>query len=396
MVGNLFAACRVEGHLSCKRVRLSEDVQQDVEDLFERQEQEFRRSYREEVPFTGDWKPDEDQVFTVDAPIEAESLVDVVTANAFSVDEMNQTSFADEGIKALFTGSQGSGPVLVQRFTAQQLLEKKLALVGRYDAFGRLSDPAFTLDTSLACIIENGALKFKSYQKLRSIFDMTGIYREATDQEVREFAMHHRLEVTDVEEFLSGADQTVRKLIHGIRKSNVLEDYSAEQISRGAEETGVAVEVANARIVIPGSLKERKEVLEYLTRGASLDRYREYRTSQTRDDLHRSQSRDERTRVVGDGGTGECGSSMGRGPRVLVGEEDEVEPVRMVLAPCAHERGLVDQAFEEELRKGATSQARNDAGSNPPSSILAPMRRSPSSIKYSMSLICIVASGYIA
>ncbi|MDV6329061.1 DUF4868 domain-containing protein, partial [Idiomarina sp. Sol25] len=103
-----------------------------------------------------------------------------------AVADINAAAFAGEGIKALFTGvsANGATKVLVQRFTSQQVLERRFALLQQGNAFRRLTEPAFTLDNALACIIEGGTIKFKSQHKLRSIINMLDIYRAATDQEV--------------------------------------------------------------------------------------------------------------------------------------------------------------------------------------------------------------------
>ena len=71
---NLFAACRVDGELLVKRVRLDAAVQQAVIDLFEGQERDFREGVTTEVPFTGNWNPDPEEILTIDIPHRSPSL----------------------------------------------------------------------------------------------------------------------------------------------------------------------------------------------------------------------------------------------------------------------------------------------------------------------------------
>jgi hypothetical protein len=104
MPENLFAACRVDGELIAKRIRLDNAVQQAVEAVFSNQEAEFRHGVTSEVDFDGSWKPDEDEVLTIDIPQEGALFADTVTANPVSIREIDTAHFDAEGIKALFTG----------------------------------------------------------------------------------------------------------------------------------------------------------------------------------------------------------------------------------------------------------------------------------------------------
>lgn len=267
MPQNLFAACRThDGQLIAKRVRLDANVQQAVEAVFAEQEAAFRQGVTDEVPFDGSWTPNEDEFLTIDVPAEAQIFADTINANAMAVDDIDTAAFAAEGIKALFTGIpvNGATKVLVQRFTSQQVLERRFALLQQGNAFRRLSEPAFTLDNSLACIIEDGTVKFKSQHKLRSIINMLEIYREATEQEVQTFAAHASLEVTDAVGFVNVTNQVSRKLIHAIVNNGTLDNYTPAQIQAAAQQTNLAIDVQNGRIVMPTTHADIKALLQFL------------------------------------------------------------------------------------------------------------------------------------
>jgi len=61
MPQNLFAACRMDGELSAKRVHLDATVQQAIENIFAQQEAAFREGVTDEVAFDGSWKPDDEE-----------------------------------------------------------------------------------------------------------------------------------------------------------------------------------------------------------------------------------------------------------------------------------------------------------------------------------------------
>lgn len=266
MPQNLFAACRVDGQLLAKRVRLDATVQHAVKTIFDDQETAFREGVTTEVAFDGSWAPDDDEFLTVDMPAEAAIFEATIRSNAVAIPDIDIAHFVDEGIKALFTGKvqNGAAKVLVQRFTSQQLLTRKFSLLQQGNAFRRLTDAAFTLDSTLACIVEDGKIKFKSQQKLRSIINMVDLYRAATDQEVQAFAGHPNLVVSNVPAFVAITNQTSRKLIHAVTNDRTLDHYTPHEIQTAAQSTGLTVTIQNGKIEMPTEHAGIKALLQFL------------------------------------------------------------------------------------------------------------------------------------
>jgi len=266
MPQNLFAACRPNGTLIAKRIRLDGTIQAAVATVFSNQEAEFRDGIQTEVSFDGAWRPDPDELLTIAVPTEAQVFADTINANATTIPDLNTAIFDAESVKAIFTGAtvNGQTKVLVQAFTGRQMLERKFALLQQGNAFRRLTEPAFTLDTMLTSIIENDLIKFKSQHKLRGIIDLVSIYRAATDQEVQTFAGHASLDVPDVQSFLDTTNQTSRKLIHAIANNGTLDAHTPAQIRQAASATGLHVNVQNSRIVMPTAHAEIKALLQFL------------------------------------------------------------------------------------------------------------------------------------
>ena len=224
---SLFAVCKVDSGLICKRVRLTADVQRDVTDLFRGQDIAFHHNVDYESPFDGAWNAGEDELLTSEVPLSAQPIVDAAHANAISTEVLDTRAFSHEGIKALFMVVRNDDDalrILIQKFTTQQLLYRKFVLtLDLRNTFNRLSEPAFTLDTSLACIIENGKIKLKSLHKLRSIIDASEIYREASDAEVRTFALHSKFSVGNVDRFSRAASSILpRSLLSRIPSATML------------------------------------------------------------------------------------------------------------------------------------------------------------------------------
>jgi len=266
MVQHLFAACRVGPALITKRIALQPDLQKLVAKIFDEQEASFREGITTTVPFDGRWTPDADEMLTIDVPAEAAVFAATIEASALSVALLNTAAFADEGIKALFTGVKVNGKtkVLVQPFTAQQVLGKKFTFFQQQNVFHQLTDPAFTMASGLVCIIEDGQIKFKSQQKVRAVINMLEIYRAATAEEVSTFANHASLAVTDVAKFAAATNQTSRKLIHAAMQNGILDTYTPSAIKAAASLTGLEVDLHNNQILMPTEPRSIKALLQFL------------------------------------------------------------------------------------------------------------------------------------
>lgn len=268
MPQNLFAACRINGALVAKRVRLDQAVQQQIEDVFNQQEADFRSGITSEVDFDGSWTPDDDEFLTINVPQEAAIFTDALNANPISIPDIDAANFDTEGIKGIFTGVAANGTkVLVQRFSSHQILGRRFSLLQHGNAFRRLSAPAFSLDTGLTCIVEGGKIKFRSFHKLRAIINLFEVYHAATDQEVQDFASHTHFEVADAAAFVAVADQTIRKLVHAISRSDVLGDYTVAQIETACGSVGLIVTINNGKLVMPADRAEIKKLLRFLDDG---------------------------------------------------------------------------------------------------------------------------------
>ena len=266
MPENLFAACRVGEDLIARRVELGGPVQNQVEGVFIQQNNAFFDGIDEEVPFDGKWNPDPNELLTIQVPEEALVFEETLAQNAIAVETVNAGNFANSGIRALFTDQSvnGSHRILVQRFTNGQSLSRKFVLFFSGDAFHRFTDPAFNLDTSLTFVIEGGLVKFKSFQKLRSILNVTDIFREATDPEVLAFAKHPSLRVDDLQEFVDSADEVTRKLISAVTASGILEDFTPVEIKEAALLTQLEITLEHGAMVLPADRREVKDMLRFL------------------------------------------------------------------------------------------------------------------------------------
>lgn len=261
-MSTLFALCRNSGALQVRRVRVAQPLQQKIFHIFQTQAASFFDGIEEEIEFDGGWKPDSNEVLVMPTPDEANAIFEALD-NPIALPTVDPRNFASEGIKALITADENER-VFIQAFTAQQLLSRRFSLMLEGDIFRELTEPAFTLENKLVAVIEARRLKFKSFFQISRIFDLTFFYFEASDQEIENFCGHSHLSVIDVHEFKNTADQIIRKLIHTIARSNVLNKHSVEDIASKATSLGLDVQLANGKIVMPNDRKTIKQLLRFL------------------------------------------------------------------------------------------------------------------------------------
>ena len=270
MPQNLFALVLVDEAPEVRRVRLNADLQNKITELFGQQQQAFFNGIEDEVLFNGDWKPDDNELLVLEGLDEIELMSTAITSNATSYNALDLSRFEDEPIKALFTGYASGGivTVQVQRFTSSQMLVRsQIPVLGLQtgNTFTEITEPMFTLARSLVAVIQNGRLKFKSFSNLRTVFDLSDAYKEATDSDLDSFARHSLLACDDIEVFKSNADSSVRKMVHAISQDDVLNQHGLQKITDvAAGFSQVNVTVSNGQIQLPRDKKELKTLLQFL------------------------------------------------------------------------------------------------------------------------------------
>ncbi|MCY4235730.1 MAG: hypothetical protein OXE74_05440 [Cyanobacteria bacterium MAG CAR2_bin_4] len=266
MPRNFFALCRDADQNSIRRIPLDAGTQRKLEVLFDKQEKQFLDGRDEEIPFAGDWKPDDDQLLTIIDEELAQPLVKTLHENMTVFDELNIRNSNKTEIKAIFTRSSvQENRILIQQFLSSQYLGRgKLDLILCNNRFTQLSQSGFTLASKLVAVLDGSTFKFQSFRNLRTIFKVQHHFQEATDQEINEFACHPSLHIEDRGEFQNLITERTRKLIKSIMESHVLQKYKTEEIIQKAQSIGLELESKEDRIVIPNSKSAIKTVFSFL------------------------------------------------------------------------------------------------------------------------------------
>jgi antitoxin component of MazEF toxin-antitoxin module len=268
---NFFAFIKDDsGSCQIKRIRVNQTLQTELSRIFNEQKTVFENGVDTDIEFNGDWKPESNEVLFINDLVEATTMVNAITANASSFSDVVISNFSNEPIKAIFTGFTSSNvtTVYLQKFSSRQALslnELPILKMQTGNTFVKTTEDLFTLDNKLVAVIQGNQTKFKSFHNARMVFDLSEQYREATDEDLTELSQHSSLEIADVTQFISNADNQVRKMAHTISSSDVLGTYSVTDISTAANNfPEVTITVNNGKLVLPTEKRELKEVLHFL------------------------------------------------------------------------------------------------------------------------------------
>ncbi len=264
---NLFALTRNPSR-RIVRIPLSADVQKEVTSTFNSQETDFRNSTEEEIAFDGKYKPDDGECLFISDYDDIDNLHGAI-ANPMSVPEISPTTSEFEGIKALFFGRiDGTKKIaLIQTFDKRKIISNKgLSLIHASNVYRKVEGVGLTLDTRLAAILEDKKLSFFSFFAARQVFDLTQYYKEATDEDLKEFAA--TVQVGDISNFIAVSDTWVRRKVALVMQSAILEKIDLEETKKVALTFGIdlktaVVDGANV-LVLPENKAELKKVLRFL------------------------------------------------------------------------------------------------------------------------------------
>jgi len=244
-------------------------VQDLLEGIFTSQEAEFLSGVDTEVAFDGGWRPEKNELLVAPVTEDITAVWDLAVGNLTALDEVAYDQFANEGIRALAVvlGQGTERRLLLQNFSARQILDRKLAFTWDGDTFNRLTAPSFSIGTALSGILTSEAVKFKSFSNIKMIFDLANLYQEATNAQIVDFSTHASVSIGDVEGFKVVADQTIRKLVNAVVAKGVLDTYDVTAISTAAAAQSFGLTVANGQIVFPADRAGAKRLMHFLDEG---------------------------------------------------------------------------------------------------------------------------------
>jgi len=246
---------------SVKRISLSNDVTEEIKQLFIDAKYTYINLDTEEIRFDGNYNVQDNEILFVNYAIP--DYIKNAINNPIGCHELDLNN---DDIKGLFWGVRDGNnvkEVYLQNFDNRKLLKNKQILLYSSNTYSKLTDSAFILDDKLAAIFIDGKLLFSSYHNAKRLFDLSEFYKEATDEEIEVFTNNDCLEL-DSEWLKDNANTSIRKQITLALKSEILKKTNGSEIQNKANDFGFDFKLNNNKVVIPQDKKQCKDFLDFL------------------------------------------------------------------------------------------------------------------------------------
>lgn len=229
-----------------------------------------------EIPFSADYTPSQNELFIIDdfnSGIDLNALLENPTGIPILQLEEGSDGLSLNDIVGIIATDIPNNRVLIQYFEKRNIIELSRSIIqrlvnNRYEFVAATSNGISIPTDILAILDSNKKLKFRSFQRLRHIFDMDSYFKEATDEELNNFVNNcSKLEVIqgfDVQEI---DDTMIRKKIAIINKADILNKYSVDELKVAAHNIGYPLPLNESgdKIQLPNNKKQFKDLLQFLS-----------------------------------------------------------------------------------------------------------------------------------
>ncbi|WP_426466573.1 hypothetical protein [Proteus mirabilis] len=285
----LFALMDKDVAIPIVRIVTDKATDKKVTEIFQQQFEYFKSHYDQEIEFYAGYSPRYNECFFLDDFDEALPLIDAINRNT-AIPKLDHKKIPMSGIKCLFVCTafpNSPDKIAIQSFNKGQILNIDRSLWLSKKTFSMMDGVGFNLDDKLVAVIEGKTIKFKSFQRLRSIFDMEKYFSEATDDDVKSFSQHCKFKTEVGFDLLSVADTVVRTKITLINNSGVL-DIDLKKLKSAAKKVKFDLKTTTDAsgvevIAMPTTKKEIKNLLTFLDE--------DYFTSEISKTIYRSNSK---------------------------------------------------------------------------------------------------------
>lgn len=247
----------------------SNGLEEQVCKLFYKQFEDFQK-YSEKITFSAGNRNGitSDEVFVIEN-FEAASKFQEETQMLDSCGVYDPTIHTVDTISALFVKPEDDKNLfLFQYFDAKQRLsnEKFVIFSKSFEShqFCRLDGTGFVLDTKLVAVLDESDLYFKSFFFAKRVFDLGDYFREATDEEIKQFNKSENFNSLDDEEIKSLATSNLREKIFEIEKSGILVNLDKKKFQAYATLANLDITITKGKIDIPKNKADFKKFIALL------------------------------------------------------------------------------------------------------------------------------------
>ena len=252
------------------RIPLDRSLQESLAQDWESQYDEFVGSI-EEIAFDAGYKPEIYERFSLNGYQLPDGLIGESTGTMASLETLgrsrnNRGLASINGLVGFAQDDQGDELVMFQNFTGGRVIRPGRFLLLTDDTCEGIERPGLNLDGRLSAVYFSTEQKllFSSFRTVNTFLPLTEIYRDASEQEIREVLEHPIFVPEDIEAIATNANQWFQKRFALLRDSNILGEYDADHFLERSKIYKVSLQIRDDQIVFPADSSEAKKLLQFL------------------------------------------------------------------------------------------------------------------------------------
>ncbi len=183
-----------------------------------------------------------------------------------SINEHEALMESIRGVVGFARNEEGEELMLFQNFSRSHVIEPGRFLFLENDTYESTQRTGLTLDSKLSALVLSGmkVLLFHNFRTTNSFLPLADYFEEASEQDIRAVLNHGLLAPEDPEALVTEAPQWVRKRFAMLKRSGILDQYTAHEIADHAQGYEVDILLDGDRIVFPADKAAAKRLLQFL------------------------------------------------------------------------------------------------------------------------------------
>lgn len=264
----LTAITKRGGEYELMEIPLHRNLQQSLSETWDSQLDHFTAD-EEEIDFDAGYMPEAHENFKLSDFQLPEWLSNEDSTTIASLDSISEDPEALKkitGLAAFATQEDGQEIILFQNFSRSHVIQPGNYLLLRNDTYESSNSPTLTLDNKLTAVFypQESKLVFHNFRTANTFLPLAEFYEDASEAEIRDVLRHNMFLVEDPDALAEGANQWFRKRFAMLRDSELLDNYSANDIVGHSEGYEVDIELRDGKIVFPADAAPAKKLLQFL------------------------------------------------------------------------------------------------------------------------------------
>lgn len=262
---NLYALIRNNQELDLQRIPLDANVQREINDAFVEQSINMVAE-RDEIPYSGDYKADIDEVFSIgdyELPIQIQEAL----SNPLDNDVFNINNYDGKIIAIVSRVDDAENSFIgFQNFDTRKVINRGLSLWLSDNVYGRYNEKGISIPQKMDVLFKDGKIYFQSFVIANRILDLSTFFEDATEEDLDTFIDNDSLEFEDSVGFRDDLTSTLKKKLHFIVKSGIMDNVESSIIYQKAKDMDVEFELNEDenKILIPRDKNKAKELIQLL------------------------------------------------------------------------------------------------------------------------------------